>query len=235
MGGAALLATDFVIAFMWVWSNVLIKVFVFNILGFGHDPTGEFINGALKIVNMFFFAFLGKFTRGGAYNPLTVLSSAITGDSSTFLFVIGARIPAQVLGSVYAVRLIMETLPEAGRGPRLNVGILHGALTEGLLTFSIVLISQLLSSKVNDSFFMKTWISSVCKLALNILGADLTGGTMNPASVIGWAYARGDHLTMEHLLVYWLGPIEATLLAVWISKFLLRPQQKEKSKGKKSE
>ncbi|KAM7271599.1 hypothetical protein ACFE04_030813 [Oxalis oulophora] len=268
MAGSVLLVSDFIISFMWVWSSVLIKLLIFNIIGFSHhDPIGEFMNGLLKIINMFFFALLGKITSGGAYNPLTVLSSAITGDSKTFLFVLGARIPAQmdffgfsrltmelgiapviagepslaahkcdefwinkslaleyttsfvnipvltVLGSIYGVRLILETLPEAGRGPSLNVSILHGALTEGLLTFAIVTISQILSSKVNNSFFMKTWISSVCKLSLNILGSDFTGGSMNPASVIGWAYARGDHLTMEHLLVYWLGPIEATLLA----------------------
>ncbi|KAF2305403.1 hypothetical protein GH714_004960 [Hevea brasiliensis] len=129
-------------------------------------------------------------------------------------------------------RYIIEYFPEIGFGPRLNVDIHHGALTEGLLTFAIVTISLGLSRKIPGSFFMKTWISSVSKLALHILGSDLTGGCMNPASVMGWAYARGDHITKEHILVYWLAPIEATLLAVWTFKLLVRPQKQEKEESK---
>jgi len=65
----------------------------------------------------------------------------------------------------------------------LTVDIHKGALTEGLLTFAIVTISLGLARKIPGSFFMKTWISSVSKLSLHILGSDLTGGCMNPASV----------------------------------------------------
>lgn len=52
---------------------------------------------------------------------------------------------------------------------------------------------------------------------------------------MGWAYARGDHITKEHILVYWLAPVEATLLAVWTFKLVVRPpkqQEREKLKGK---
>lgn len=89
----------------------------------------------------------------------------------------------QVIGSITGVRLILNTFPEIGHGPSLNVGIHHGALTEGLLTFAIITISLGLARKLPGSFYMKTWISSVSKLALHILGSDLTGGCMNPASV----------------------------------------------------
>lgn len=140
----------------------------------------------------------------------------------------------QVIGSITGVRLILDTFPEVGRGPSLNVGIHHGALTEGLLTFAIITISLGLARKLPGSFYMKTWISSVSKLALHILGSDLTGGCMNPASVMGWAYARGDHITMEHVLVYWLAPIQATLLALWSFKLVVRllAQEKKDSKSK---
>ncbi|KDP31728.1 hypothetical protein JCGZ_14885 [Jatropha curcas] len=230
-----LIISDFVISFMWVWSGALIKLFVNHVLGLAHQPSGEAINYALSVIVMFFFAFLGKITKGGGYNPLTIFSSAISGDFSQFLLTVGARIPAQVIGSIYGVRLIIETFPEVGRGPRLNVDIHRGALTEGVLTFIIVIISLGLARKIPGSFFRKTWISSISKLALHILGSDLTGGCMNPASVMGWAYARGDHITKEHILVYWLAPIEATLLAVWTFKLLVRPkkeEKKEKSEGK---
>ncbi|KAJ6870261.1 aquaporin SIP2-1 [Populus alba x Populus x berolinensis] len=230
-----LILSDFVVSLMWVWSGSLIKIFVFKVLGMGHDSRGEFLKNSFSIMNMFLFAFLGKVTKGGTYNPLTILSSAISGDFSQFLFTIGARIPAQVIGSITGVRLFIDTFPEIGLGPRLTVDIHKGALTEGLLTFAIVTISLGLARKIPGSFFMKTWISSVSKLSLHILGSDLTGGCMNPASVMGWAYARGDHITKEHILVYWLAPIEGTLLAVWTFKLLFRPQkqdEKEKLKGK---
>ncbi|KAF5475666.1 hypothetical protein F2P56_007446 [Juglans regia] len=138
----------------------------------------------------------------------------------------------QVIGSISGVRLIMDSFPEVGLGPRLNVDIHRGALTEGFLTFAIIIISLGLTTKIPGSFFMKTWISSVSKLTLHILGSDLTGGCMNPASVMGWAYARGDHITKEHLLVYWLAPAKATLLAVWIFKLVVRPIKEEKASMK---
>uniref|UniRef100_A0A2N9FGC1 Aquaporin n=1 Tax=Fagus sylvatica TaxID=28930 RepID=A0A2N9FGC1_FAGSY len=170
-----------------------------------------------------------RLPKVGAYNPLTVFAGAISGDFRHFIFNVGARIPAQVIGSIVGVRLIIETFPEIGLGPRLSVDIHRGALTEGFLTFAIVIISLGLSQKIPGSFFMKTWISSVSKLTLHILGSDLTGGCMNPASVMGWAYARGDHITKEHILVYWLAPIEATLLAVWIFRLVVRPSRVEKA------
>lgn len=54
---------------------------------------------------------------------------------------------------------------------------------------------------------------------------------------MGWAYARGDHITKEHILVYWLAPIQATLLAVWIFKLLVQPEKEEKAdiKAKKTD
>ncbi|KAK4481797.1 hypothetical protein RD792_012708 [Penstemon davidsonii] len=231
-GGRQLLAADFMMSFMWVWSSVLIKIVVHTILGYGaHDVKGEVVRYGVSLLNMFFFAFMAKITKGGAYNPLTVLSAAISGNFSDFLFTLGARIPAQVVGSVYGVRLILSTFPGIGRGPSLNVDIAKGALTEGFLTFAIVFISLGLARKITGNL-MKTWISSVSKLTLHMLGSDLTGGCMNPASVMGWAFANGEHITKEHLIVYWLAPVEATLAAVWVFGILVRPKKDEASTKK---
>ncbi|XWS58871.1 hypothetical protein CRYUN_Cryun08bG0072100 [Craigia yunnanensis] len=183
MGRVRLILYDFIISFMWVWSGSLVKMFVSQVLGMGHQPEAEIVKGALSVANMFFFAFLATVTKGGTYNPLTVFSSAVSGDFSHFLLTVGARIPAQVIGSITGVRLIIQIFPGIGLGPRLNVDIHRGALIEGLLTFAIVIISLGLARKIPGSFFMKTWITSVSKLALHILGSDLTGGCMNPASV----------------------------------------------------
>lgn len=97
MGRGRLLVSDFVLSFMWVWSGVLIRIFIFKQLGLGHSPLAEVVKTAFSVVNMFFFAFLVKVSRGGAYNPLTVLSDAITGDFQNFIYCVGARIPTQVL------------------------------------------------------------------------------------------------------------------------------------------
>lgn len=231
MSGRRLLLSDFALSFTWVWSSVLIKIFVYEIIGFHqHDFRGEMLKHAIAVVNMFFFAYLGKITKGGAYNPLTVLSVALSGGFTQFLFTVGGRIPAQVLGSIVAVKLIHGAFPAIGSGPRLKVDIHHGAFTEGVLTFLVVIISLGLSRKLDESFMTKTWISSLSKLSLHILGSDLTGGCMNPASVMGWAYVRGEHLSKEHILVYWLAPTEATLLAVWIFRLGFQRSQNEKAK-----
>ncbi|PHT59421.1 putative aquaporin SIP2-1 [Capsicum baccatum] len=233
-----LVVSDFIMSFMWVWSSVLIKMFVHTILGYGaHDLKGDILKHAISVINMFFFAFLVKATKGGAYNPLTILSGAISGDLTNFIFTVAARIPAQVFGSITGVRLIIAAFPNIGRGPRLSIDIHRGALTEGCLTFAIVSISLGLSRRSHASTFMKTWISSLSKLTLHILGSDLTGGCMNPASVMGWAYARGDHITKEHIHVYWLAPIQATLLSVWTFNLLVSPpkDEKDKKREKKSE
>uniref|UniRef100_A0A2P2IUR1 Aquaporin sip2.1 n=1 Tax=Rhizophora mucronata TaxID=61149 RepID=A0A2P2IUR1_RHIMU len=95
--GVRLIVSDFVVSFMWVWSGVLTKMFVYKVLGMGgHELKGEMVKGALSIISMFLFALLGKITKGGSYNPLTILASAISGDFTHFLFTVGARIPAQV-------------------------------------------------------------------------------------------------------------------------------------------
>lgn len=88
---------DFLLSFMWVWSGVVVGMLVFKTMGLGHGHlSAEILKAALSITNMFFFAFLAEVTRGGAYNPLTVLSSAFSGDFRNFLYCVGARIPAQV-------------------------------------------------------------------------------------------------------------------------------------------
>ncbi|KAF6158207.1 hypothetical protein GIB67_015001 [Kingdonia uniflora] len=105
---------------------------------------------------MFVFAWLSKISKGGSHNPLTLLSPTISGSFSGFLFTVCIRIPAQVLGSITIVKLIPQTFPEVGHGPRLNVDLHHGALTEGLLTFVIISISLGLAKNNPNSFFMKT-------------------------------------------------------------------------------
>lgn len=52
---------------------------------------------------------------------------------------------------------------------------------------------------------------------------------------MGWAFARGEHITKEHLIVYWLAPVEATLVAVWVFGLVVRPNKKDELKSEKSD
>ncbi|KAF6174030.1 hypothetical protein GIB67_039981 [Kingdonia uniflora] len=92
---------------MWVWSGALIKLFVYNFMGLGSQHKGEIIKGCLSIFSMFMFVWLSKITKGGSYNPLTLLSPTIFGIFSGFLFTLCIRIPTQVLGSIAGVKLIL--------------------------------------------------------------------------------------------------------------------------------
>ncbi|XP_074355202.1 putative aquaporin SIP2-1 [Apium graveolens] len=231
MGGVKLIVSDFVISFMWPWASILVKIFVYKPLGLGFEFKDDVFRCSISVINMFVFAWFSKLTKGGAYNPLMVLAPAMSGDSSTFLYTVGARIPAQIIGSITGVSHIIKTFPELGHRNPLNVDIHRGALTEGFFAFIIVLVSLGLTAKIPGSFFRKTWISSISKVALNILAADLTGGYMNPASVIGWAYASGVHLTKEHLLVYWIAPIGATIIAVRVFRVVVQPLLRENAKA----
>lgn len=58
-------------------------------------------------------------------------------------------------------------------------------------------------------FYIKTWISTLLKMSLNVLGTSFTGGVMNPAFAMGWVFAREDHVTEEHLMVYWFEGYES--------------------------
>ncbi|XP_042472769.1 aquaporin SIP2-1-like [Zingiber officinale] len=228
---ACLIVCDAAMSFAWVWAGALVKLLIRDALGLGHRPVGEALRLALSVAYMFVFAGFARLTRGAAYNPLTVLSYAFSGGPDGFFFTALGRIPAQVIGSVIGVKLIREIFPTVGHGPHLSIDIHRGAWTEGLLTFVIVMVSQMLKKKDTNSFFMNTWISSISKLTLHILGSDLTGGVMNPASAFGWAFARGDHIRLEHLIVYWFAPVQATLLGVWTFKLLTGPNSKQLKAG----
>ncbi|PNT77517.1 hypothetical protein BRADI_1g64001v3 [Brachypodium distachyon] len=90
----------------------------------------------------------------------------------------------KVLGAVLGVTVIQEAFPKVGKGAVLSVGVHHGALVEGLATLMVVMMSVTLKKKEMNGFFMKTWISSIWKNTIHILSSHITGGIMNPASIV---------------------------------------------------
>ncbi|KAG0493109.1 hypothetical protein HPP92_006507 [Vanilla planifolia] len=210
-----LISSDFFVSFFWVWSGSLLRCLAFRFLGPGNSPAILVLKVSVAVPYLVFFAWLGRATKGGSYNPLIVLCYAVSGSFEDFLFSILARIPAQVFGSVVGVFLANSTFPGAFHGPTLNVDINQGTLTEGFLTFIIVIVVLSLKKKNPGSSARRVWISSISKVILHLLGSDITGGIMNPATAFGWAYAQGNHVSKEHIFVYWLAPMEGAVVGVW--------------------
>ncbi|KAJ3683005.1 hypothetical protein LUZ60_013232 [Juncus effusus] len=235
MAKLRLMVFDFALATMWIWAGALVKLLVVHVIAPSSPHDAEMLKIALSVGYMFLFAWLERLTGGGSYNPLTVLVSTVTGNGHGYLFSAFGRIPAQVLGATLGVKLLKSTFPQIGHGPRLATHIHHGAMTEGLATFVVIMVSLTLKKKRVDSFFVKTWISSISKMSLHVLSSDLTGGIMNPASAFGWAFARGDHVTIEHVLVYWFAPIQATIFGIWAVRFFAKPELTEAQKTEEKE
>ncbi|XP_020241907.1 probable aquaporin SIP2-1 isoform X2 [Asparagus officinalis] len=157
-------------------------------------------------------------------DPIFQLTLIVSDAFVSFIWVFSGSL---VIGSIIAVWLIMFTFPEAAHPPHLNVDINRGTLTEGLLAFTIVTVSLTLKKKNPKHSATKTWIKSISKVVLHLLGSEITGGMMNPAAAFGWAYFQGNYNTKEHLYVYWLAPFEATLMGVWTCNLFVKPRKQE--------
>lgn len=234
MGGLKLVVADMVVSFLWVLSGALVRVLIAVVASHFLQLKGneELLRWALTVAVMFTFSWLGKLTNGASYNPVTVLSNAFADSRAESLFTLAARIPAQAFGSLLGVKCVNRMIPHGGQGPLLKVGLMSGMAVEGILTFTIVMVALIASARGPASFFLRTWIVSITKLSLSIVGANFTGPSMNPATAFGWAYSRGQHRTKEHVYVYWLAPLEACLLAVWTFGLLVVPSQKKQTRQK---
>ncbi|XP_031473484.2 probable aquaporin SIP2-1 isoform X1 [Nymphaea colorata] len=225
---ARLAAWDFGMSLMWAWSGALTRLLVH---GFGDGTVaGEVVKVSLYVGSLFLSAWVGRVTGGGCGNPLTLLVRSVSDDFNDLSFTVLARIPAQVCGSIVGAALVTLILPEFTYSDPLKVGIAQGALTEGFLAFGIASVSLALTRYDPNDFIVKTWIHSMSRLTLRILGSDLTGGIMNPASAAGWAFVLGNQTARQHLLVYWIAPIQATILAAWAFRWLIQNGRKQEKR-----
>lgn len=234
MGALKLVVADILVSFLWVLSGALVRVLTAVVASHflqlkSHE---EILKWVLMVQVMFIFSWLSKLTNGATYNPVTVLSNAFAENRAESLFTLAVRIPAQAFGSLLGVKYVKFMIPPGGQGPLLKVDLITGMAVEGVLTFIIVMVSLIVRARGPKSFFLRTWIMSIIKLSLSIVGANFTGPAMNPATAFGWAYSRGQHRTKEHVYVYWLAPLEACLLAVWTFGLLAVPSQKKQRRPK---
>jgi len=81
------------------------------------------------------------------------------------------------------VKYVKFMISPGGQGPLLKVDLITGMAVEGVLTFIIVMVSDCELKRTQKFFFLRTWIMSIIKLSLSIVGTNFTGPAMNPATV----------------------------------------------------
>eukprot|EP00249_Psilotum_nudum_P007812 c20838_g2_i4 orf=109-831(+) len=234
MGGVVqVVAFDGILSFLWVLCNAILRAFTDAVtasLGI-HGFTEQAIKRAGVVGLLFLFYWLGNAMGGAVYNPLTAVAFTVTSRSpkSPPLYTLAVRLPAQVVGAIGAAVAATVIIPDSYKhtlkGPFLQVGPHLGALVEGLLSFAVVFINLLARYKGPKSGIRRTWITSISRVSISILGTGYTGPAMNPANASGWAFLRNQYNTWEHVYVYWFAPVIATLAAVWTIHFIPEPKK----------
>lgn len=231
---ASLVSADMAMAFLWVFLNAVARVVVDVGFNFLDGRSRQLLKKGSVVALLFLFYWLSKVFNGATYNPLTVIAYAAASITHHPVAVLSLRIPAQIIGAAVGAFVTVVFMPEKYQpmitGPYLRVDPHVGAFTEGTLTFAVVLIVLVASLKGPRNGIRRTWITSISRVSLSILGADYTGPAMNPANAFGWAFLKNQHQSWEHLYVYWITPLFGTLAAAWVVRAMLSfPKAKEKT------
>ncbi|KAH7306519.1 hypothetical protein KP509_22G016400 [Ceratopteris richardii] len=224
-GYALLVFGDVAMAFLWVFSNAIMRVAIDLGFPYMESSTRQLLKRASAVGLIFLFYGLSKLANGSAYNPLTVIAYFAAGITHYPLYILALRLPAQIIGAMIGTTAAVSCLPIVYKpqmtGPFLRVHRNTGAIAEGMLSFAVVFIVLLTNFRGPRSGIRKTWITSISRVYLSSLGAQYTGPAMNPANAFGWAFLKNQHKTWEHLYVYWIAPILATLAAALLVRAIV--------------
>lgn len=150
-----------------------------------------------------------------------------------------------VLGATLAILLVPNHLQRAfagfGVGVRPGVLLWQGILCE--LALALVLnVIVLWSLNVNP--YVAYWTLMGATLVIVVVGAELTGPSLNPAIVRGpctgkikpqcaspqsvgwWVHFKG-HALIEHVLVFWVAPLTGGLLAGLAWRAMSKPKPRK--------
>jgi glycerol uptake facilitator-like aquaporin len=92
------------------------------------------------------------------------------------------------------------------------VGVGSGLLAEIAFTFVLVFVVYATALDPKASKTLAPFSIGVTVLVISLMGAPLTGASMNPARSFGSALMGGQWA--DHWL-YWIGPLIGGLLAFW--------------------
>lgn len=100
---------------------------------------------------------------------------------------------------------------ENGFQPELKVGVFSGFMIELFATFFSTLADFVTRPKPYDS--INPWIRALTCVGIGYLMAETTGVWMNPALATAHSFQFKNDFLLEHVFVYWLGPISGAALA----------------------
>jgi MIP family channel proteins len=154
---------------------------------------------------------------GGHLNPAVTLAALLSkqiGAAKALLYML-----AQCAGAVAGALLLMVMIPASMHGnlgadtlaARVTVG--GGLVTEIVLTS--VLVAAVLAAARGASPVRLAIVGLVIVLG-QLVGAPLTGASMNPARSFGPALVAG---MWSHHWIYWLGPFVGATVAIVIHDF----------------
>lgn len=180
------------------------------------DPLGVILLNGIIIAAM--IAALGP-VSGAHFNPAVTLGMLVTRRISP-VDAVGYWM-AQLLGAavgVWVVALGKEPLKAVHFAvPTLSSGLstLAGVGVEGVLTFLLVLVIVATAIHTQNPA-AASYIGLAVALGV-MAGANLTGGTMNPARAFGSAIWAGESAVQW---IYWVGPllggVLGTITADWL-------------------
>ena len=162
---------------------------------------------------------------GGHINPVVTLVALLVGKLSPARAV--AYAVAQLLGGV-AGTVLVDRIAGDGIGPlgttvlATELGTWPGLLAEAAFTFVLVFVVFAAAMDPRPPRFLAPFAIGLTVLAINLVGASLTGASMNPARSLGPALVSGQ---WDGHWVYWAGPVLGGLLAAWVYKTFLWPSR----------
>ncbi|XP_019630502.1 PREDICTED: aquaporin-12-like isoform X2 [Branchiostoma belcheri] len=107
----------------------------------------------------------------------------------------------------------------------INCSDLEGMAAEGLATFT----AQFAAWKLKESD-LSDYINSALCVAIIVTGASWTGMMFNPALAVSMTYGCKGESIIDHVVVYWIGPLIATALSYYLHFGTVPVLQAEKVK-----
>ncbi|PRP73377.1 aquaporin-4 isoform 2 [Planoprotostelium fungivorum] len=174
---------------------------------------------------------------GGHLNPAVTLTLVLTSNKNAFkgIFYIIAQIIGGILGSAF----LRASAPEAQwKNALLGATTLQngttpgqGVFIEAILTFILVFTvfgTVKLDMTPHTMGQLAALAIGLAVLVCHMMGASLTGPSINPARSFGPAVVGGH---WENQWVYWVGPLIGGVLAGLVYQFLLSPDLHEPTPG----
>ncbi len=213
----------------------LIGTFALTFFGAGAGVAGATLLGVALAHGFVLavFVYVYGHISGTHVNPAVTfglaLNGTVTWGEAVFYWI------AQFLGAVIAAFLLMSFAGDVSKGA--TVGALTSSApfmamaVEALLTF--FLVNTVLHAAVAGRAGPFAGWAIGTTLAFAILaGGPLTGASLNPARTFGPALFTGDFANPMTYVVYFVGPLLGSAVAVWAFRFLGREEKKTSARRK---